>query len=93
MKDIIEKLDYQPCGLTQDQITNPLDTITDFYNERHLHAVRSKLWELYSGWIVHLVDFAEGDQNAEMLFFYTQLVELVNAGYVFTQMNKKSVAD
>lgn len=88
MEEIFKKLNYQPTGFTDHELKNPLPIITDFFCSYALHDVRHKAWQLYQGWVNSSSDFADGAENAEMLFFYTQLIEFMNASYIYTEKQK-----
>lgn len=87
---IMKKLDYQPTGLTNADLENPFGLIADFYDNNKLHETREKLWQLYRSWVGHSTGFAEGEENADMLYFYTQLIDLMNACYIYTEKKKLS---
>lgn len=88
MEEIMKKLNYQPNTLSAGELNNPLTVIADFFDNNDLHEVRDKLWELYKGWVNNAVDFAEGEENADMLFLYTQLINMLNASYIYNEKNK-----
>lgn len=87
--EIYKKLNYQPpSSLTDYESENPLLIITEFFNSHALHDLREKTWLLYKGWVISSADFDDGEENAKMLFFYTQLIDFINASYVYTQQKK-----
>jgi hypothetical protein len=88
MEEIMKKLNYQPNTLSAQELENPLMVIADFFDNNELHEVRDKLWELYKGWVNNSVDFAEGEENADMLFLYAQLINMLNASYICNEKNK-----
>ena len=89
IEEIYKKLNYQPPStLTDYGLENPLHIITDFFSSHALHDLREKAWQLYKGWVISSSDFADGEENAKMLFFYTQLIEFLNASYVYTKKKK-----
>jgi hypothetical protein len=90
MEEIFKKLNYQPSGLTDYEQENPLDMITEFFSNHDLHDLREKAWQLYKGWVNSSSDFADGAENAEMLFFYTQLINFMNASYLYTKKKSKN---
>src|SRR5688500_16747754 len=77
MEEIYKKLNYQPSGLTDHDQENPLNIITDFFCSHALHDLREKAWQLYKGWVNSSSDFADGTEHAEMLFFYTELIDFM----------------
>lgn len=88
MEEIMKKLNHQPSNLSAQHLDKPLMVIAEFFENNELHEVRDKLWELYKGWVNNSIDFAEGEENADMLFFYTQLIDMLNACYVYNEKNK-----
>lgn len=88
MEKIYKKLNYQPTGFTDHELENPLHIITYFFDSHALHDLREKAWQLYKGWVNSSSTFADGEENAKMLFFYTQLIEFLNACYVYTEKQK-----
>lgn len=88
MEDVMKKLYYQPVNLTDNELKNPLSVIKDFFGNHDLHEIREKSWQLYLGWVNYSSDFAEGKESADMLFFYTQLVDFINASYLHNEKIK-----
>jgi hypothetical protein len=88
MEDVMKKLDYQPASLTDYELENPLNVMTDFFGNHALHDIREKTWQLYKGWVNASSDFAEGKESTDMLFFYTQLIGFMNASYIYTEKKK-----
>lgn len=91
MENIMKKLDYQPANLSDYELESPLSTMSDFFDNNDLHHIREKAWQLYKGWVNYSVDFAEGEENADMLYFYTQLVEFINASFIYTEKRKLEI--
>lgn len=91
MENIMKKLDYQPANLTDYELERPLSTMTDFFDNNELHAVRENAWQLYKGWVNSSIEFAEGDENADMLYFYSQLIEFMNAAFIYTEKRKLEI--
>lgn len=91
MEEIMKKLNYQPSTLSAGELNNPLMVIADFFDNNELHEVRDKLWELYKGWVNNSIDFAEGEENADMLFFYSQLLLFINASFINTEKRKLEI--
>nr|WP_162988792.1 hypothetical protein [Pedobacter schmidteae] len=88
MEEIMKKLNYQPNTLSATELNNPEMVIADFFDNNELHEVRDKLWELYKGWVNNSVDFAEGPENADMLYLYGQLINMLNATYISNEKKK-----
>lgn len=90
MEEIIKMLNYQPNSLTQEELNNPLTVIGDFFECNELHKVRENLWELYTGWTNSY--FTEGKENSEMLTLYANLINLINATYIYSERTKNKKA-
>jgi hypothetical protein len=90
MEEILKALNYQPVEISEADFDNPVPSITYFFKNHPIHESRAKLWELYSGWIHFTAESPEGKQLTDMLFFYNQLVELLNLCYVHCQKIEKS---
>ncbi|WP_316814783.1 hypothetical protein [Pedobacter nyackensis] len=88
MENVMQKLDYQPSSLSEYELEHPLQVITDFFDNYPIHEIRDKIWQLYKGWVNNSADFAEGEENAGMLFLYTQLIDFLNASYVYAEKKK-----
>lgn len=88
MEDAIQKLDYQPTNLSECELENPFRVISDFFDNNALHDIREKTWQLYKGWVTGSSDYAEGQDNVDMLFFYTQLIDFLNASYLYAEQEK-----
>ncbi|MBB5620976.1 hypothetical protein HDE69_002029 [Pedobacter cryoconitis] len=89
MEDVMKRLDYQPSSLSNYELEHPLEVVTVFFDNHALHDIREKVWQLYKGWVVYSSDFTEGKEATDMLFFYSQLIDFLNASYVYA--NKKKV--
>jgi hypothetical protein len=88
MEEILKVLNYQPVDIYEDDLKNPLTAIGYFFENHPLHKSREKLWKLYKGWVHLSAESADGDETKDMLFFYNQLVEVLNLCYVLTQIDK-----
>lgn len=91
MEDAMKRLDYQPSSLTSHELENPLEVITDFFDNHALHEVRNSVWELYKGWVNYSSDFLEAKETTDMLFFYSQLINFINASYLYAERKKAEV--
>lgn len=89
MEEILKALNYQPIDISDKDLDNPVPSITYFFVNHPIHESRTKLWELYEGWIHFAAESPDGEELTDMLFFYNQLVELLNLCYVFTQKIEK----
>jgi hypothetical protein len=88
MEEILKNLNYQPVDIYETDLENPSSGISCFFDNHSLQESRAKLWELYKGWVHLASESPEGKELTDMLFFYNQLVELLNLCYVFTEKNK-----
>ncbi|TCC99659.1 hypothetical protein [Pedobacter hiemivivus] len=91
MESIMKKLDYQPSNLSDYELEKPLNVMNDFFDNNNLHEIRKKAWQLYKGWVNNSVGFTEGDENADMLYFYTQLVQFINVAFIYTEKRKLEI--
>jgi hypothetical protein len=85
MEDILKALNYQPIDISDDDFNSPASGINYFFVNHPIHESRAKLWELYQGWVHLASESPDGDESKDMLFFYNQLVELLNLCYIFTR--------
>lgn len=88
MKKIKKQLNYQPSGLTADQMENPVRLMSYFFADFPIHETRDNLWELYKAWIYHSAAYRDEDLTKNMMCFYTQFLEMVNACYIYAEMTK-----
>jgi len=68
---------------------NPLSAISYFFVNHPIHESRAKLWELYKGWVHFASELPDGEELKDMIFFYSQLIEMLNLCYVFTRKNQQ----
>jgi len=87
-KKILKKLNYQPTKLQVDAIKNPFVVMHDFFADYPIEETRDKVWELYKSWIYHSSQYADQELTKDMLCFFTQLKEFLDASYLYTQMKK-----
>ncbi len=88
MKNTLESLisiNYQPSQLTSKELSNPTEVLSNFFEINELHQIRTNLFELYKGWVNHASDTVEGKKYAEMLFFYQQMINFIDASYLINQ--------
>ena len=91
MKTHLNPLHYQPSTLTKAEIEDPSLVLTSFFDSHTLQQARQNIWEFYKGWVNYVSDFSDGELNANMLFFYSQLVDLVDASYLSMQRSKENL--
>jgi len=89
-KKIIKSLAYQPTKLVRHQIDNPFRVMKYFFADFTTHETRENLWELYQGWVYHSSSYVNDQAIKDMLCFYTQLEEFLEASYLYTQLTKHS---
>lgn len=92
MEKIIKGLNYQPSDISNYDLENPLASISYFFVNHPIHESRTKLWELYKGWVYFASESPDGEESKDMIFFYGQLIEMLNLCYVFTEKNKEDRA-
>jgi hypothetical protein len=85
MKKVIANLNFQPNSLTERELEDPKIVLLDFFENHPIHETRETVWELYKAWVNHMTEFTDGKSNADMLFFYTQLIDFLNASYLQIQ--------
>lgn len=88
-KKINKKLNYQPTRLQAHELKNPFEVMDFFFHDFPIHETRDNLWELYKGWVHHSSQYANEQITKDMLCFYTQFMEFLDACYVFTKMKTK----
>lgn len=91
MEEILKGLEHQPVDLTQDELENPEKVISIFFDTHSLQQSRANLWKLYKGWIYDSSEYADKEETKKMMFFYTQLVEFINASYIYIEKKKRKV--
>lgn len=90
MEEILMALNYQPVDISDADLDDPMPSISYFFLNHPIYESRTKLWKLYEGWIHFAAESPNGEELTDMLFFYNQLVELLNLCYVFTQKIEKN---
>lgn len=90
MEDILKALNYQPIDISDDDFNNPVSGISYFFVNHPIHESRAKLWELYQGWVHLASESPDGDELKDMLFFYNQLMDMLNLCFIFTQKEKQN---
>lgn len=88
-KKIIKKLNYQPTRLQLREIKKPFETMDYFFHDFPIHEIRENFWELYKGWVNHSSQYAHEETIKDMLCFYTQFMEFLDASYIYTKMQAK----
>ena len=82
METLLQKLNYQPNGLTPEEIKNPTEAIAYFFRNHPLHLTRENIWQFYQSWICENAAIVDAEKQKEMVFFYTSLIVLVSLCYV-----------
>ena len=88
-KKIIKKLNYQPTKLQEHELADPLKVMDFFFHGFPIHETRDNLRELYNGWVYHSSQYATERITKDMLCFFTQFSEFLDAVYLYTEMNKE----
>ncbi len=91
MQNLLQTLNYQPSHLTESELSNPAETIKSFFENNELHEVRAVIWEMYKGWVNGSVAYIEPKENAEMLFFYSQLIDFIDASFLLVEFDSSSI--
>lgn len=86
---INKRLNYQPTKLQKHELENPFDVMDYFFHDFPIHEIRDNLWELYKGWVYNSSQYANEQITKDMLCFYTQFSEFLDACYVFTSKKAK----
>lgn len=89
MKKILKVLNYQPADIQHSDLEDPLSAISYFFEDHPLHESRAMLWKLYEGWIRLASESPDGEELKAMMFFYNQLVELLNLCYIIKEKASK----
>lgn len=79
MKKILKKLNYQPTIFTEKELLNPEMVLTNFFDNFPIHECRNKLWDLHKGWTIYAGEHADALKIVDMILFYDQLIEFMNA--------------
>lgn len=83
----MDNLNNQAIELKQEWLENPLLGVISFFETYSLHEALEKIDELFTGWgdLAEKLDMV--DELIDMVFFYQQLLELLQLCYV---LKKKS---
>lgn len=88
-KNVSKQLNFQPTKLQNQQLENPFEVMDFFFQDFPIHETRNNLWELYKGWVYNSSQYANEEITKDMLCFYTQFSEFLDACYVYTKMKAK----
>lgn len=88
-KKIIKKLNYQPIKLQAHELQNPFAVMDFFFHDFPIEETRDNLWELYKGWVNDSSQYVTEQNIKDMLCFYTQFREFLDACYLYTKMKGK----
>ncbi|AMP97892.1 hypothetical protein AY601_0955 [Pedobacter cryoconitis] len=88
-KKIMKELNYQPTRLQAREIKDPFETMDYFFHDFPIHETRENFWELYKGWVIQSSQYANEETIKDMLCFYTQFMEFLDASYLYTKMQTK----
>lgn len=89
MEKILKMLNYQPANLKAININDPEKTVAQFFVDHPVHITREHLWELYRGWTYHAAEYTDEEHTRTLLFFYTQMINFVNASLICVEKRKK----
>ena len=82
MKTLLETLNYQPHTLNDGDVEHPEAAIAHFFLFHELHKTRKSLQDFYLAWQHLHADNPQTEEMRDMGFFFTSLIDLVNASYV-----------
>lgn len=88
MEELRKILDYQPSGISEDDIENAYSEMEYFFVNFPLPEARANMWELYEGWVHFEAESPEGQAIKDMLFFYEQMIKFINFAFVATKLNR-----
>lgn len=89
MEEILKLLNHQPANLSAIKLENPEKTVEQFFIDHPIHTTREHLWELYKGWTYHAAEYADEEYTRTILFFYTEMINFVNASLICVEKRKK----
>lgn len=92
MEELLKKLNYQPSSLSDGELERPEGVIREFFENYPIHETREHLWELYKGWTYHASEYVDSEQTKDMIFFYTQIIGLLNASYICAEKRKEIIS-
>jgi uncharacterized protein len=82
----------KPIRLTQDETQSPEQIFHNFYGAYHLHELREKLWQLVeTGLTSDNPYFEEPGQRDHLMWFYNQLEQLLEAGFLISKSSKAAI--
>jgi len=84
MEEILKRLNFQPASLTETDLANPEQVLATFFENYPIHVTRENLWQMYKGWNHHAAEYADTEQFRSMMSFYIEIIDLVNAAFVFS---------
>jgi len=82
MEDLLKRLNYQPHGLTADELEKPIEGIANFFGYFSLATTRASILDFYKGWVYTNSDCTNEELTKNMLFFFSELDKLVNVAFV-----------
>lgn len=85
----MKKLNYQPTRLQASALKNPFETMDYFFHDFPINQTRDNFWELYKGWVIQSSQYADEETIKDMLCFYTQFMEFLDASYIYIQTKVK----
>lgn len=88
MEEFLKKLNYQPADLSNIDLSNPEGVVNAFFENYPIHKIREHLWELYKGWTYHAAEYADTEQTRSMIFFYTEMIDFLNASFICAEKRK-----
>ncbi|WP_379089738.1 hypothetical protein [Pedobacter sp. UC225_65] len=89
METLLQQLNYQPTGLTDDEIAHPEDALGNIFYTLPLHVARANIRLFYQAWVLHNAPTADAQDTTEMLAFVNGLINLVELSYVVVHRHEQ----
>ena len=90
MKNTLTTLNHQPAKLIYG-IDNPEEAMAQIFEQFELHEARAALFEFYKSWVNDNIEAADGENHAEMLRFYSCLLDLINGAFLHIEKERNVV--
>lgn len=89
METLLQQLNYQPTGLTDDDIEHPEHALAYIFDTVPLHVARANIRLFYQAWVLHNATTADAQDTIEMLTFVNGLISMVELSYVVVHRNEE----
>lgn len=91
-QDVMDQFNWQYADMDCHDLESPVSGMASFFTNYPLKETKAKLWELYKGWVESATILPDGNELKDMLYFYDQLVDMLNVSCVYTQINRNDKA-